>query len=1391
MKVVPKNSRNYKGRGSKPQSLIPSQARILACPKFSPVCILDTGTDISVVGKGWLIIKHHKEYQLLNGRKLELVDAVSAVYQPNQPKKHICLVKVCQALHDPDARESLLPPAQMEWFGLKVCTKPIIHGGEQKIFTAHGSIDLYFDGKLMWFPLSNPLKKDHDLHLHVLTNSAPYDPEKLASEHANNYVPPSNQPELEQKAEEPDKESSMENLMSLEYSLEDMDVNPIKFSRRRYVWNPTKHIWKPHQLLEWRRRLCASNDETVKNTFLCTTQLVPSVQHENQVYPKDHHVARFPILAHRRLTETVYADPVQYNVGGTQEYALFISCRDSKLRAIYPLGRKKSATKMLDALYDFVREYGVPHTLYSDYGSDCNVSEAWKRFARLLVVPQRNSEANHHESNYVERSWQEVKQKGFNIMRENVIPDKHTFAIYQYICDCLNHTAVSSIDNRTPLEVLTGDTPDISMFRFRPYQEVWYLKGKATLDQREWIKGRFLGFAWSTGDHMCYRVIPEDKHQRIVHRTTVLPRHKDENVPRQILTQPSDYFFPTPVSGPTPASSYGAETETHTGKHLRGEIDVVPTQNDQHKTGKTSVEDRPTACKPLSTAPTRKKDTSEVEPLRKERDDSASGPIEAELRKAYLEMAANEAQILDELSKPPPDLLDAADVSRILRYKVKGGLYHFRVLTANGDEIWCDIDDLKADCPITLAKYILDHKSLKNDAGLAKWAKACKDKADRATTLIKSANRTEGIRTGISDHGQVSCRRRAPTKTPPTTENVMPRKKKLSRNRRPKDESSDFLYGIRVPRSTEQALQLDKENGNTLWADAIKKELGTIWKMGTFKQVGRQSHGEIRRTHQFAPLRMIFTVKSDLRRKARLVIGGHVVNAQEHELYASTMKGISARLLMLIASANKLDVLCGDIQSAYLYASNKLQTYVRLGKEFNVLDDSIAEGSLATVEQALYGLPTSANRWHQHLAESLRRMGFLPTRYDQDVWYIDHKDPKTPGYDYIGTHTDDLLIVAKNPSKYMEQLQKVYTINNIGPPTHHLGCDYEKLPDGRWTVSTSTYVKEALQKAKTILGKAALHKHSTPMLENLKPEIDTSDFLDPAGHRKYQQLIGIAQWLITCGRLDILQAINSLSRFSAAPRNQHLVYLERVFGYLEKFPKRSIIIDPETHEPTGSVDKPYTAKDETQWKDIYPGACEELDPKFPPPKGHPLTTGIYFDSNHAHDEVNRRSITGILTYVGGTPISWISKRQGAIATSTYTAEMAAAKTAAEEAISIRYMLRSLGVPVEGRTFLWGDNLGSLTSQDNPGAQCKKKHSQVAFHYVRECNAAGIIDVRKIHTDFNLSDPFTKPLGRIAFDRAFDRIYGLRKPALDSSVRLDKGRKTNPAVKKRRQKANRD
>jgi hypothetical protein len=177
----------------------------------------------------------------------------------------------------------------------------------------------------------------------------------------------------------------------------------------------------------------------------------------------------------------------------------------NSLRAIYPLGREATAINTLAALQDFVSVYGIPQTLYCDYSSNCNLSQAWIRFCRQMVVVQHSSEAHHHESNSVERSWQNVKQNLFNVMREYMVPVKHTMVMLTHIVDCLNHSATGR-DSRTPLAIWTGDTPDISIFRFRPYEPIWFLKDKATLATREWIKGRFLGIAWRTGDQMCYRV---------------------------------------------------------------------------------------------------------------------------------------------------------------------------------------------------------------------------------------------------------------------------------------------------------------------------------------------------------------------------------------------------------------------------------------------------------------------------------------------------------------------------------------------------------------------------------------------------------------------------------------------------------------------------------------------------------------------------------------------------------------------------------------------------------------------------------------------------------------------------------------------------------------------
>ena len=161
---------------------------------------------------------------------------------------------------------------------------------------------------------------------------------------------------------------------------------------------------------------------------------------------------------------------------------------------------------------------------------------------------------------------------------------------------------------------------------------------------------------------------------------------------------------------------------------------------------------------------------------------------------------------------------------------------------------------------------------------------------------------------------------------------------------------------------------------------------------------------------------------------------------------------------------------------------------------------------------------------------------------------------------------------------------------------------------------------------------------------------------------------------MTLGQLDICYAISSLSHFSCCPCEGHIRRLFRVWGYLKKFPNKSIGIcaqDLVYEEPLEEF--------RADFEDQYEYASEEIDLAFPEPKGKLIATSIFFDSDHVHDTETRRSISGVFIVVGSTPISWMSKHQGAVTTSTYLAEFCAIRLATEEAITIQYMPHSLGI----------------------------------------------------------------------------------------------------------------
>jgi hypothetical protein len=121
---------------------------------------------------------------------------------------------------------------------------------------------------------------------------------------------------------------------------------------------------------------------------------------------------------------------------------------------------------------------------------------------------------------------------------------------------------------------------------------------------------------------------------------------------------------------------------------------------------------------------------------------------------------------------------------------------------------------------------------------------------------------------------------------------------------------------------------------------------------------------------------------------------------------------------------------------------------------------------------------------------------------------------------------------------------------------------------------------------------------------------------------------------------------------------------------------------------------------------------------MPAPRGNLVRTTTFEDANLMHDLT-----TGILHLVNQTPVAWFSKRQKTVETATYGSEFVAAKIATEQIMDLRYTLRMMGVPLDGKAYMFGDNPQSvITSGTIPHSSLNKRHNALAYHRVREAIA---------------------------------------------------------------------
>ena len=146
----------------------------------------------------------------------------------------------------------------------------------------------------------------------------------------------------------------------------------------------------------------------------------------------------------------------------------------------------------------------------------------------------------------------------------------------------------------------------------------------------------------------------------------------------------------------------------------------------------------------------------------------------------------------------------------------------------------------------------------------------------------------------------------------------------------------------------------------------------------------------------------------------------------------------------------------------------------------------------------------------------------------------------------------------------------------------------------------------------------------------------------------------------------------------------------------------------------------------------------------------PLTFSAFSDADWAGNPTDRKSTTGMLVFLGSSPISWSSKKQSTVSRSSTEAEYRALAFTATELAWLHTLFKELKLFLPHIPILWCDNNSTIALVSNLVLHSRTKHIKVDYHYVRGCVLRRDLGIKFISSCDNFANIFTKLLSSAHF-----------------------------------------